>query len=144
MAIAELRHVLSIFSGSSLSEEEQAVLFGEALLMVLARASSSDANIHPLEIETIQGIMQQRTGQELTEVDIRTAARAELYESTNMRKYLRSVQSKLKIEDRVTIAQSLADVIKSDTEISVLEIDFFNRVAEALQLTPAELVGLEV
>jgi uncharacterized tellurite resistance protein B-like protein len=142
MAIAELRSVLSIFGGSSPTEEEQAALFGEALLMVLARASSSDANISPLEIETIQQIMQQRTGQELTEVDIRRAARAELYESTRMRKYLRGVQHQLKSEDRIAIAQSLADVIKSDTDISVLEIDYFNGVAEALQLTAAELVGL--
>jgi uncharacterized tellurite resistance protein B-like protein len=38
--------------------------------------------------------------------------------------------------------QSLAEVIKSDTEVSVLEIDFFNSVAEALKATPAELIGL--
>lgn len=142
MAIADLRSVLNIFSGSSPSEEEQAALFGEVLLMVLARASSADANIHPVEIETIQQIVEERTGQEVTNVDVRKAARTELYESTNLRKYLRGVQNQLKPEDKVAVVAALAEVIKSDTSISVLEIDFFNRVAEALELTPAELIGL--
>ena len=36
----------------------------------------------------------------------------------------------------------LPDVFRSDQEISVLEMDFFNGVAEALKLTPAEIAGL--
>ncbi len=142
MAIADLSSVLKIFGESSPSEEKQKELCSEVLLMTLARASRSDANIHPVEIETIQQIMQRETGQELTEADILKAARPELYESANLRRYLRSVRRQLKVEDRITIMQALADVIKSDTQISVLEIDFFNRVADALRITPAELVGL--
>ncbi len=142
MAIADLSSVLRIFGESSLSEEKQKDLYAEVLLMTLARASSSDANIHPVEIQTIQQIMQRETGQELAEADIRKAARPELYESVNLRKYLRSVQSQLKAGDRVTIVEALADVLKSDAKISVLEIDFFNRVADALRITPAELAGL--
>ncbi len=142
MAIADLSSVLRIFGESSPSEENQKELYSEVLLMTLARASSSDANIHPVEIETIQQIMQRETGQELTEADIRKAARPELYESVNLRKYLRSVQRQLNPEDRITIVRALADVMKSDTQISVLEIDFFNRVADALRITPAELAGL--
>ena len=38
--------------------------------------------------------------------------------------------------------QTLADVFRSDSEVSVLEIDFFNRVAEALQVTAAQVAGL--
>jgi len=144
MAIADLSSVLKIFGGSASDGEMQQELFGEMLLMTLARASNSDANIHPVEIDTIRGIMQRETGQDLTEADIRKATRPELYESANLRKYLRSVQKQLSVPQRTTIAQALADVIKSDTDISVLEIDFFNRVADALQLTPAELVGLAV
>ena len=60
----------------------------------------------------------------------------------NLRKYLRSVQRRLKADDRLTIVQALADVLKSDAQITVLEIDFFNRVADALRITPAELAGL--
>ncbi len=142
MAIADLSNVLNIFGASSSSEENQTELYKEVLLMTLARASRSDANIHPVEIETIRQIMQRETSQDLTEADIRRAARPELYESVNLRKYLRSVQRQLKVEDRITIVQALADVIKSDTQISVLEIDFFNRVADALRITPAALIGL--
>ncbi len=143
MAIADLSRYLKSFSESSPSEEEQKELYREVLLMTLARASSSDANIHPVEIETIQQIMQRETGQELTEADIRKAARPHLNESVKLRKYLRSVQGQLKVEDRIKIVQSLADVIKSDTPISVLEINFFNRVADALRITFPQLFGLK-
>ncbi len=142
MAIADLSKVLKIFSKSSPSEEKQKELYRAVLLKTLAQTSSSDANIHPVEIETIQQIMQRETGQELTEVDIRKAARTELYESVNLRKYLRSAQRQLKADDRSKIVQAVAEVIKSDTQINVLEIDFFNRVADALRITPAELPEL--
>ncbi len=142
MSIADLSSVLKIFGASSTSEEDQDKLYKEVLLMTLARASRSDSNIHPVEIVTIQGIMQRETGQELTEADIRKASRPELYESANLRKYLRSVQGQLNSQNRTTILRALADVIRSDTEISGLEVDYFNRVADALQVTPAELAGL--
>jgi len=143
MAIADLSSVLKIFGESSPSEEKQKELYREVLLITLARASNSNANIHPVEIETIQQIMQRETGQELTEADIRKAARPERYQSMNLRKYLRSVQRHLKVEDRIKIVQSLADVIKSDTPISVLEINFFNRVADALLITFPQMFGLK-
>ena len=142
MAIADLSRALKIFGESSPSEEKQKELYREVLLMTLARASSSDANIHPVEIETIQQIMQRETGQELTEANIRKAARPELYSSVYLRKYLRSVQRQLKAEDRSKIVQAVADVIKSDTQINVLEIDFFYQVANALRITLVEPLGL--
>ncbi len=142
VAIADLSRVLKIFGESSPSEEKQKELYSEVLMMTLARASSSDANIHPVEIETIQQIMQRETGQELTEADIRKAARPEPHDSVYLRQYLRSVQHQLKAEDRSKIVQAVADVIKSDAQINVLEIDFFNRVTDALRITPAEPLGL--
>jgi len=142
MAIADLSRVLKIFSESSPSEEKQKELYREVLLMTLARASSSDANIDPVEIETIQQIMQRETGQELTEADIRKAARSELHDSVYLRQYLRSVQRQLKAEDRSKIVQAVADVIKSDTQINVLEIVFFYQVANALRITLVEPLGL--
>ncbi len=142
MAIADLSSVLKVFGESSPSEAKQKELYREVLLITLAQASRSDANIHPVEIETIQQIIQPETGQELTEADIRKAARPERYQSVNLRKYLRSVQRHLKVEDRIKIVQALAHVIKSDTPISVLETDFFNRVADALRITLAGQLGL--
>jgi len=142
MAIADLSRYLKSFSESSPSEEKQKELYREVLLMTLARASSSDANIDPVEIETIQQIMQRETGQELTEADIRKAARSELHSSVYLRKYLRSVRHQLKAEDRSKIVQAVADVIKSDTQINVLEIAFFYQVANALRITLVEPLGL--
>ena len=142
MAIGVLNTVLKIFGGSSASEESQKELYRDVLLVTLALASRSDANIHPMEIETIRQIMQRETGQELTEADIRVTARPHLNESAKLRKYLRRVRRQLTLEDRTKVVQALADVIKSDTQINVLEIDFFNRVVDALRITPAEQLGL--
>ena len=142
MALADLSSVLGIFGGSSPTEEDQDKLYKEVLLMTLARASSADSNMQAVEIKSIQGIMQAETAQEISEADIRKASRPDLYESANLRKYLRSVQGQLDSGNKTKILQALADVIKSDTEISVLEVDYFNRVAEALNATAAEAAGL--
>ena len=142
MSIGDLSNVLKIFGGSDISEDQQKELYQEVLLMVLARASSSDANIDPREIEAIQKMVRNETGKDVTEQDVRKAARTELYETTPIGKYLGSVRKKLADADRVRVIHLLADVIKSDAEISVLEIDFFNMVATALQATPAEVMGI--
>lgn len=138
MAFGDLSKVLRIFGKSSASEDTHDELYKEVLLTTLARASKADANIHPMEIETIQQIMLRETGQEFTEADIRKASRSQLNESENLRKYLRSVQSRLNHESKTTILRALVDVIKSDTHINVLEIDFFNRVVDALRIAPTE------
>jgi len=142
MSIADLSNVLSIFSGSEPDPEAQKELFKEVLLMTLARASSSDASIQQIEVESIQGILQRETGDEITVADVRKAARSDLYEKVPLKKYLASASKKLASEDRVRVIRTLAEVIRSDTEVSVLEIDFFNSIAEALRATPAELIGL--
>jgi uncharacterized tellurite resistance protein B-like protein len=142
MSIADLSTVLSIFRGSEPDPEAQKELFKEVLLMTLARASSSDSNIHEIEVESIQGILQRETGDEFSIADVRKAARSDLYEKVPLSKYLSSASKKLTSEDRLRVIQTLAEVIKSDTKVSVLEIDFFNSVANALKATPAELIGL--
>ena len=142
MAFGNLSSVLKIFSGSSTSEMIQDELYKEVLMMTLAQASKADANIHPLEIETIKQIMRRETGQDLTDADIRKASLSDRHESSNLRKYLRRVQGQLNAENKITILRSVVDVIKSDTKINVLEIDFFNRVVGALRMTPAEQFGL--
>ena len=142
MAIADLSNVLKIFSGSNLDSATQKELYQEVLLMVLARASSSDANIHEVEIESIREIVQRETGSDLSAQDVRKAARTELYETTPLSKYLSTASRDLADQDRIRVIQLLAEVIKSDTEVSVLEVDFFNMVAAALRVTPAEVAGL--
>ncbi len=84
MAIADLSSVPKIFGESSPSEEKHKPLYREELLMTMARTSNSDANIHPVKIEVIQRIMRRETGREVTEADVRKAARLERYSSVNL------------------------------------------------------------
>lgn len=142
MAFGNLSSVLRFFGGSSASEKTRDEIYREVLMMTLAEASRADANIHPLEIETIQQIMQRETGQDLTEADIRVASWSNTYRSANLRKILRCARVHLDAENKATILQALIDVIKSDAEINVLEIDFFNQVIKALRMSPAEQQGL--
>ncbi len=143
MAFGNLRRVLQLFGRSSTSEKTRDEFYKEVLMMTLAEASRADANVHPLEIETIQKIMRRETGQDLTEADIRVASRLDIYGSANLRKYLRRARVQLDAENKATILQALIDVIKSDTKVNVLEIDFFNRVIKALRMSPAEQQGLK-
>ena len=142
MGIADLSNVLSIFGGTEPDPEKQKDLFKEVLPMTLARASSSDSSIQQIEVESIQSILKRETGDDISVADVRKAARSDLYEDVPLAKYLASASRKLASQDRVKVIRTLAEVIRSDTEVSVLEVDFFNRIAEALKATPAELMGI--
>jgi uncharacterized tellurite resistance protein B-like protein len=142
MAIADLKNVLKIFGGSDLSEGEHDELRKEVLLMTLARAADADINIQTVEVDRIREILKICTGEDFSAVDIRVAARSELYAEANLRKYLGSIQGKLRDQDRADVVQALGDVFRSDSNVSVLEIDFFNRTVEALRATPAQIAGL--
>ncbi|MBT8091665.1 MAG: TerB family tellurite resistance protein [Gammaproteobacteria bacterium] len=142
MAIADLKNVLNIFGGSDISGEAQNELFKEVLLMTLARAADADINIQAVEVERIQKILKRHTGEDFSAADIRVAARAELYAEATLIKYLNSVKSKLSPEHRAETVQALADVFRSDATVSVLEIDLFDKVVEALKVPPSQVAGL--
>ena len=142
MSLAKLSNVLKIFGGSEPTPEERDALYQEALLMTLSRATSSDTNIDPAEVETVRTVIRHVIGEDVSAADVRIAAKSELYETAPLPKYLSGVAGKLTVEQRVTIARSLADVIRSDEGVREAEVDFYNMVAAALSVTPAELVGL--
>lgn len=142
MAIADLKNVLQIFGGSEVTDDQQNELFKEVLLMTLARAANADINIQTVEVERIQEILKSHTGEDFSSADIRVAARAELYAEATLRKYLGSVRKKMTDANRSDTIQALADVFRSDKNVSVLEIDFFDRVATALQVSPSQIAGL--
>lgn len=142
MAIADLKNVLKIFGGSEVSETEQDELRNEVMLMTLARAADADINIQTVEVDRIREILKEKTGEDFSSADVRVAARADLYAEANLRKYLSTIRKKLRPQDRSDIVQALADVFRSDSNVSVLEIDFFNRTVEALNATPAQIAGL--
>lgn len=142
MAIADLKNVLKIFGGADVSAEEQHALYKEVLLMTLARAADADINIQSVEVERIQKILKEHTGDEFSVADIRVAARAELYAEASLRKYLASVGGKLSDGQRAHVIQALGEVFRSDSNVSVLEVDFFDRVANSLKVSPSQIAGL--
>ena len=142
MAIADLKSVLKIFGGGDVSKEEQEQLYKETLLMTLARAADADINIQHAEVDRIREILKQHTGEEFSAADIRVAAREELYADATLVKYLGSVYKRLSVQHRAETVIALADVFRSDKNVSVLEVDFFDRVAEALRVTPSQMAGL--
>lgn len=142
MAISDLKNVLNIFGGSEQTECEQDELRKEVMLMTLARAADADINIQTVEVERISDIIEKHTGEKLSAADIRVAARSELYAEANLRKYLSKVNKRLTNQDRAEVVQALTEVFRSDSNVSPLEIDFFNRTVQALAASPAEIAGL--
>ena len=144
MALADLKNVLNIFGGSEISEDKQNELFKEVLLMTLARAADADINIQAVEVERVRDIVKAHTGEDVSAADVRVAARAELYAEAGLRKYLAKVQGKMKPAHRAETVQALTEIFKSDHVVSPLEIDFFDRVATSLGVSPSEIAGLTV
>ena len=142
MAIADLNYVRKLLGGSDVGTDHENDLFEEVLLMTLARAADADVSIQHVEVERIQEILKQHTGKEFSSADIRVAAREEIYAEATLIKYLRGAQKRLTDSHCTEIVQALSDVFRSDETISALEIDFFNNVVGALNVTPAQIAGL--
>ena len=142
MAIADLKYVLQLFGGSDVSADHEDDLFEEVLLMTLARAANADVSIQHVEVETIQKILRKHTGKEFSAADVRVAAREELYAEATLVKYLRGAEKKLSEARCSEIVQALAEVFRADEVVSALEVDFFNNVVGALNVTPAQIAGL--
>ncbi|MEZ5598049.1 MAG: TerB family tellurite resistance protein [Pseudomonadales bacterium] len=143
MSFADLGKVLKIFGGNELSAAEKADLAKEAMLMVLARATAADTNIKQVEVDTVRKVLKTYTGEEFSSADIRVAAQTVLYEKAPLDRYVASASRKLDASARLSIANALKEVVKSDDRISDHEISFFNLIVNALDLTPAQLMGIE-
>ena len=142
MAIADLKNVLKVFGGSDVEADNEVNLFEEVMLMTLARAANADVSIQNVEVESIQEILKKHTGREFTSADVRIAAREDLYAEATLVKYLRKAEKRLSEAHCAEIVQALAEVFRSDQTVSALEIDFFNNVVNALNVTPAQIAGL--
>ena len=142
MAIADLKNVLKIFSGSEVSADQESEVFKEVLLMTLARAANADVSIQQSEVDLIRKILKSHTGDDFSAADIRVAARAELYAEATLVKYLNSVYKKMTEAHRVQTVQALADVFRADQSINVLEQDFFDSVVKALHVKSWQVAGL--
>ena len=142
MILSTLNHILKLLGGGETAPEEREALFKETVLLVLARATDSDANIKPIEVDTVRAIVKKVTDEDVSAADVRVAAHSKIYESAPLEKQLGRVARTLPLEQRVRIGRALAEVISSDERITSKEVRFFNAVADALELTPAALAGL--
>ena len=144
MALADLKNVLNLFGGKEISEDKQNELFKEVLLMTLARAADADINIQNVEVDRIREIVKDHCGEDVSAADVRVAARAELYAEATLFKYLARVSKQLPDNYKAEVIEALGDVFRSDEHVSPLEVDFFNKTAEAIGATPAQVAGLKL
>lgn len=143
MNLASLGSVLQAFAGTGeISEEEQQALYREVMLMALARATSTDTNIAHVEVEKVREILCRVLDEDVSVADVRVAANSEIFETAPLEKYLAKCGRRLTLSQRGTIARALREVIAADDRVTEREIEFFNMVAGALEVTAAELVGL--
>lgn len=123
-------------------QAEKRTLANEVLFRALARTTAADTNIQRVEVETVRNIYRDMTGDEVSTSEIRVAAQADLYERQPFKSYLAGVQAQIDGDDKRLIMKALAAVIKADGRVSPFEVDFFNEVAGALKLSPADLADL--
>ena len=133
----------SIFGGKSLPDEEQRALFEELLFLTLARASRTDLDTAEVEVDIICKILDDH-GVKVTPQEVRLASMSELYEDAPLEKYLAKGGQQLNISHRQNIISGLLSVVKGDGVVGSAESEFFNLVAEALDLSPIHLVGVTV
>ena len=141
MASATLNNVLKVF-GAKPTEQEQSALAEEVMLMTLSRATAADTNIKEVEVDMVRSVLEKKLGKNYSSADIRIAANSEMYEVAPLQEYLASASSKMRSTDKVQTIQALAEVINVDGRVNAMEIAFFNEVATALALTPAQIMGL--
>ena len=136
-----LKNISRVF-GTKPTEQEQDDLAAEVMLMTLSRATAADSRILDVEVEKVRAVLEKNLEKVFSSADIRVAANSEIYEVAPLQQYLASVAGRMRDADKVQTIQALADVIHVDGRVSAMEVDFFNDVANALALTPAQIMGL--
>jgi uncharacterized tellurite resistance protein B-like protein len=131
----------SLYHGSD-NDTSSNQLLKEILVLVLARATRADTNVEVNEVATVQAILSNVLGETISAADIKLAANSELFERQSLDRSLKKATRKLSDDDRMLILQSLAQVFRADSHVRELELDYFDRVANALKATPSEIAGL--
>ena len=138
--------VKTLMGGSGKSdadiEAENTTLRNEVLLKTLSRMTYADANTTPVEIAAVKKIYKEATGHDVSEPDIRVAARGDLHETQAFKKYLTGARDKITMEDKCFIIKAMADLVTVDGAISPREIDFFDEVGKAFKMNPSEIADI--
>ncbi|EAQ96961.2 TerB family tellurite resistance protein [Congregibacter litoralis] len=142
MALVDFNKVRQLFGESPQTADSD--LFRELFVLVLSRATDADAYTHPAEIATVQSVIKEELGTDLSDSEVRTAALSKIYETTPLQKCLVNAAPKLNMEQRRAILRGLVAVMHADDSISSREAEFFNMVVSALGLSAADAAGLIV
>jgi uncharacterized tellurite resistance protein B-like protein len=142
MSIVSFKSITKLFKDNERRAKHKQELFQEVMLMVLSRAIRADSNIEIIEISKVQEVLKAELEQDISAAEIRTAASSEVFENQSLERYLATATRKLDERERMVIMTSLASVIRSDDQIRVFELDFFDKVGLALRATPSEIAGL--
>jgi len=139
MKLSEFGIIRKLFGGSEPSPEEQRALVKEVALMALARATSADTNIEPVEVQKVQQALKDAIGEEFSVAEIRVAAQSRIFEQQPLEKFLASAGKKLSEQDRNRVVTALASIIHADGAVRDSERAYFDSVAEALRVSPEKV-----
>jgi len=143
MPIRNLSHIKKLFESVD-NPEEKVELYKEMLLMTLSRATRADLVTDDAEVATVQKVVLEATGEEVSAQCVRITASSELYETAPIDKYLSRVGQKIELSQRQSIVKALIAVFEADGKVTEAETDFFDMVVGALKLSPSEAAGLVV
>ena len=143
MISSGLNSIFKLFQADS-TKQSITDIFNEAVLMTLSRATIADTNIKHIELETVQQIVKETTGEEVSLADIRIAAKSRLFESAPLERHLVSVGKVLDLDQKISLLDSIVKVILSDERVSPREVRFLNIVADSIGVTAADIMGLRL
>ena len=107
---------------------------------MLATATRVDLHTHESEVESIQKVYQEYTGDMVSVADIRVAAIVGVREEGL--KPVAKNAGKLSAEHRRLMIQGLRAVLLADDALRSTEIEYFNLVSKMLDVTHADAAGL--
>ncbi|MGD8327149.1 MAG: TerB family tellurite resistance protein [Sphingomonadales bacterium] len=142
MPVSTLNVLIHLLGGGSVSEEQQQELYRETLLLTLARAAYADRNVADEEVAKAQELYCKHTGENLSVAEFQHAARSDLFETMPLQRNVSRAATVLSIESRRDIVKALVALVKADENISPNEIEFFNTVVKALNVSYADVAGL--
>ncbi len=141
MATVDLSYIRKLFTDGSDSAGDREA-YRELLLMILARATDADCYTHPAEVASVQRVIREHLGEEISEEEIRRVALTDLYQTAPLEKYISRLEPKLSLDQRKQIIRALIEVLRSDGAVAASESIYFNTVALSLRMTYAEVAGL--
>lgn len=145
MSVSQLGHIYRVVKEMfhSASDEEKQELLEQAMLMTLSRATRADIDVNVDEVHTVQRVYEEATGKAITEQEVRVAANSEIYETEPFEVLLDKVRIQIGEDECKLIAHSLAEVIKTDGNISPFEVEFFQDCIKALGLGEDALAEIQ-